>query len=109
MDAQDLDQFSVDPFQEFNLRTNHAQLPKQNAIANDHHCNQKGKAERQVAADVESIRNGASGRLPHAATPEVLGNGHPHSTSRNRALTYSLYQQQAAPRKPCLSSSALER
>jgi hypothetical protein len=46
MDAQDLDQFSVDSLQECNLRTNLAQLPKQNAIANYHHSNKKGKAER---------------------------------------------------------------
>ena len=48
MNAQDLDQFSVDTLQEFNLRTNLAQLPKQNAIASDYYSNQKGKAERQV-------------------------------------------------------------
>jgi hypothetical protein len=72
MDAQDLDQFPVDSLQEFNLRTNLAQLPKQNAIANDHYSNQKGKAERQVTTDVQSIKNGASARLPHPATPEVL-------------------------------------
>jgi hypothetical protein len=39
MDAQDLDEFSVDDLQEFNLRAHLAQLPKQNAIANDHHSN----------------------------------------------------------------------
>src|ERR1700687_2331545 len=72
MDTQDLDQLSVNPLQKFNLRTNLAQLPKQNAIANDHHSNKKGKAERQVATDVESSKNGASGHLPHPATPEVL-------------------------------------
>ncbi|WP_353070896.1 hypothetical protein [Tunturiibacter gelidiferens] len=75
MDAQDLDQFSVDSLQEFNLRTNLAQLPKQNAIASDHYSNQKGKAERKVTTDFESIKNGANARLPHPATPEVLANG----------------------------------
>ena len=75
MDAQDLDEFSVDSLQEFNLRTDLAQLPKQNAIASDHYSNQKSKAEREVAADVESRKNGASARLPHPATPEVLANG----------------------------------
>jgi hypothetical protein len=63
MYAQDLDQFSVDILQEFNLRTNHAQLPKQNAIANDHHQNKEGKAECQVATNVESMKNGASAGL----------------------------------------------
>jgi hypothetical protein len=75
MDAQYLDQFSVDSLQEFNLRTNLAQLPKQNAIASDYYSNQKGKAESQVTTDVESIKNRASARLPHPATPEVLANG----------------------------------
>jgi hypothetical protein len=72
MGAQGLDQFSVDSLQEFNLRAHLAQLPKQNAIANDHYSNQKGKAEREVAADVESRKNGASARLAHPSTPEVL-------------------------------------
>jgi hypothetical protein len=78
MNAQDLDQFSVDSLQEFNLRTNLAQLPKQNAIANDHQSNKKSKAERQMAADVESIRSGASARLPQPSTQSsrVLGTGH---------------------------------
>src|ERR1700733_1335387 len=75
MDAQDLDQFSVDSLQEFNLRTNLAQLPKQNAIANDYYSNQKGEAERQVTTDVESITNGATACLPHPVTPEVFRNG----------------------------------
>jgi hypothetical protein len=67
MGAQGLDEFSVDSLQEFNLRTNLAQLPKQNAIASDHYSNQKGKAERQVTSDVESIKNGARTRLAHPA------------------------------------------
>jgi hypothetical protein len=57
MYAQDLDQFPIDTFQEFDLRTNCVQLPKQNAIANNHHQNKEGKAERQMAANLESMKN----------------------------------------------------
>jgi hypothetical protein len=44
------------------------QLPKQNAIANNHHQNKEGKAERQVAADLESMKNSSSGRLPQPSS-----------------------------------------
>ncbi len=73
MDAQDLDQFSVDALQEVNLRTNLAQLPKQNAIATDHHQNQESKAECQVATNVESMQHRASDRLPQPSSQSSRG------------------------------------
>src|ERR1700733_5043730 len=106
MYAQDLDQFSVDTLQEFNLRANHAQLPKQNAIANNHHQNKEGKTERQMAANLESMKTRSSGRLPQPSNQSrsVQGTGHRLSTWSPGGAT-----QRAPTRKGLLRSSSLER
>src|SRR3984885_3137482 len=74
MYAQDLDQFCVHTLQEFNLRTNHAQLPKQNTVANNHHQNKEGEAECQVTANLEAMKNSLP--QPSSQSGSVWRTGH---------------------------------